>query len=255
MSSASRTVLRRLILHVFCSLPIAVTAMDDPRLAADADSPEWLVAVGRLQVPGHRHEEGEEYHHIERCSATLVSRPGASQADHIITAWHCLEWYDDLSQPIQFTLSGKTRQVLQRSARPLKSGGAMDEDWALLRLLQPIPLGGEWLALPLDRKSATRHSSLWMAGYSRKVSIGAQGTLLTYHADCRVTAESGPLRDTDCRADKGASGGAVIRLDSRGNAHLAGIISAGDGQSMTRYVPIARFVSALPADLRESATP
>lgn len=226
------------------------SASQDPRLARDAQSPEWLAAVGRLEVPGHRREQGEERHHIERCSATLVSPAGAARAEHIVTAWHCLEWYDDLSQPIVFSVAAATGEVLQRTARPLASGGSMAADWAVLRLLQPVPLDRTWRALAVDRQTATPRSTLWMAGYSREAAAGQEGTRLTYHPDCRVTTDRGPVRDTDCRASKGASGGAVIRLDPRGGPHLTGVISAGDGVAMTRFVPVTAFVTALPSSLR-----
>jgi len=235
-----------------CSLsPLPATAVDDPRLARAPGSPAWLGAVGKLRVPGHRREGGEERHHIERCSATLVSQPGAARAEFILTAWHCLEWYDDLSQPILFTLSANTGTGLQRTVRPLASGGDMAADWALLRLQEAVPLDGPWRALPLDGgRAGAEVGSLWMAGYSRSAPAGEGGARLTYHPGCRITRAEGAWTDTDCRADKGASGGAVVRLDSRGGAHLTGVISAGNGSDMTRFVPVAAFAASLPVSLR-----
>lgn len=237
---------------ILCTVsPLPATAVDDPRLAREPGSPAWLGAVGKLRVPGHRREAGEERHHIERCSATLVSRPGAAQAEFILTAWHCLEWYDDLSQPILFSLAANTGAVLQRPVRPLASGGDMAADWALLRLQDAVSLDGPWRALPLDSApTGDAADGLWMAGYSRSAPAGERGARLTYHPGCRVTRAEGPWTDTDCRADKGASGGAVVRLDSRGGAHLTGVISAGNGSDMTRFVPVAAFAASLPVSLR-----
>lgn len=222
---------------------------DDPRLPRDGTSPAWLTAVGQLHVPGHRRRDGEEEHHVERCSATLVSQPGATRSEYIVTAWHCLEWYDDLSQTILFTLHPDPGMPLQRSARPLASGGAMAEDWAVLKLQRPVP-AGRVRGLPLDLESAATRSPLWMAGYSRDVGTGADGKVLSYHPNCHVTGTQGLLMDTNCRAYKGASGGAVIRLDESGTPRLNGVISAGNGADISRFVPVTSFARALPATLR-----
>ena len=37
----------------------------------------------------------------------LVGRPGTARADILVTAWHCLEFYHDLSRPILFSLPVK----------------------------------------------------------------------------------------------------------------------------------------------------
>lgn len=225
-----------------------VTA-EDPRLSWDRVAPAWLAAVGQLRVPGHRRRDGEEQHHVERCSATLVSQPGAGRAEYIVTAWHCLEWYDDLSQPILFTLHPGQGAAVQRSARPLASGGTMAEDWAILRLQQPIP-ARQVVGLSLEPAGVGPQHPLWMAGYSRDVEPGAGGKVLSYHPNCRVTGREGLLLETNCRAYKGASGGAVIRLDERGTPRLSGVISAGNGTDISRFVPVASFASALPGPLR-----
>ena len=83
----------------------AVTTLAaDPREVWDGQSRPWLASVGKLTVPGTRIEDGYNRHYIEDCSATLVRSPGAASADVIVTAWHCLADYRDLSKPILFTL-------------------------------------------------------------------------------------------------------------------------------------------------------
>ena len=78
---------------------VAAVAADE-RLVFSGKTFPWLQAVGKLQVPGQRYKDGHSSHYLEDCSATLVSLPGRLEADIIVTAWHCLELYQDLSKPI-----------------------------------------------------------------------------------------------------------------------------------------------------------
>jgi hypothetical protein len=84
-----------------------------------------------------------------------------------------------------------------------------------------------------------------MAGYSRDDGKGEGGEQLTYHAGCRITSETRDGTDSDCRAYKGASGGAVVQLSSEGQALYSGVISRGDSERLSIYVPVAHFRSAL----------
>jgi len=76
----------------------------DSREVFSSTAPAWLRAVGQLQVPGSTYHEGRRSHLLEDCSATLVTRGAGRKADTVVTAWHCLVNYDDLSKPITFTL-------------------------------------------------------------------------------------------------------------------------------------------------------
>ena len=115
--------LRVLLSMLATSLLAAAAAHSDPRRGLSATSPDWLLAVGALDVPVQQPIEGRLVHLREDCSATLVTREGAGAANIIVTAWHCLEDYRDLSRPImactptgQFSgLSG----VSQRAPRSL----------------------------------------------------------------------------------------------------------------------------------------
>lgn len=239
-----------ILLALLTGIPLtSASPSEDPRRDWDYRSHDWLIAVGRLEVPGHRRVDGEARHHTERCSATLVSAPGAARAEHIVTAWHCLEWYDDLSQPILFSLDAGGGQTLQRTAHRLASGGSMASDWAVLRLLEPVDLRRPWQALALESSESGPAGIVWMAGFSRDAGAGQAGRTLSYHAGCRITATTDRLLDTDCRAARGASGGAVIRLAPDGQARLAGVISAGNSQDLTRFVPVSQFARRLPATL------
>ena len=227
----------------------AGNASGDPRQAYSELSPAWLGAVGRLSVPGSRISDGRRAHQLEACSATLVGRGASPWADTIVTAWHCLEFYNDLSRPITFTLLPGRRGELTREAYRLGDGGGMDADWAILRLYRPVA-AEEVAALPIGTGAADRARPVIMAGYSRDDRLGHGGRRLTYDPACRITAQTPARGDTDCRAHKGASGGAVIQLSPEGEPQFTGVISAGDGASTSIFVPVTHFGATLRQHLR-----
>lgn len=216
----------------------AATAGPDTRERLSAGSPAWLQAIGQLTVPGLKTEQGRERHHTERCSATLVGPADQPQADLIITAWHCLEAYRDLSRTITFTLLPHSSARREISARPYADGGGMAADWALLRLNDPVPRS-EVAAIPLHPGLADAEQTILMAGYSRDAGIGLSGGILSYDPACRITHNTARQGYTNCTAHKGASGGAVIQLGAQGEPLLSGIISEGDGAHDSRFVPVA----------------
>ncbi|MBN7796316.1 trypsin-like serine peptidase [Parahaliea mediterranea] len=219
----------------------------DPRRAyREGHSPAWLRAVGRLVVPGIRYENGRRRHHTERCSATLVSSGGA--AETIVTAWHCLEYYEDLSQRIVFQLATNAGDTVEIEATRLADGGGMDADWAILRLQRPVA-GAQAPALAPLTSAADPALDLVMAGFSRDEGIGQRGGQLSYDPACRITDRQATYMDSDCRAYKGASGGAVIQLSASGVPQLAGVISQGDGAGLSRFIPVAAFRASLRAQL------
>ncbi|TXS95470.1 S1 family peptidase [Parahaliea maris] len=239
-----RTFLLALLLPAGSAL-LAAEDDNDPRQTFQAGvSPDWLRAVGRLTVPGIRYEEGRRRHHTERCSATLVRGASDRAADTIVTAWHCVEYYEDLSQRILFQVVDADDQPVEIEARQVADGGDIDADWAILKLQRPVPRGE---APALEVGAVADKEPLLMAGYSRDTGLGKGGTRLTYDPQCRVTGgEPGSgYTDSDCKAYKGASGGAVIQLSRDGTPSLAGVISQGDGDGLSRYIPVGIFRSAL----------
>ena len=216
-----------------------------------AQSPIWLQAVGKLEVPGIKYRHGYPRNHRENCSATLIARstngaPSSAVADTIITAWHCLEFYNDLSKTITFTLLYGTESSFSSEAVRVADGGSMQADWAVLRLLQPVP-ASEVAALSLHPDKANPLEPISMAGYSRN----NPQQRLSYDLDCGITSqpENGSSA-SNCNALKGSSGGAVIQLSSTGKAMLSGVISQGDSQNLSLFVPVAAFRRALNASLR-----
>jgi len=212
----------------------------DRRLVYTGETYPWLAAVGRLSVPGERRVEGRYSYFLEDCSATLVARPAAAHADTIITAWHCLEHYRDLSRPITFRLGETPGKILEMEATRVADGGGMHADWAILRLREPVP-ASHTPALPVGAQGADRGAPVIMAGFSRDEGLGRGGEVLTYDPGCRITGQVRRSADTDCTAHKGSSGGAVVQVSGSGEARLCGVISEGDGSGYSRFVPVGAF--------------
>ncbi len=206
--------------------------------------------MGKLYVPGSELENGRRKHRREDCSATLVAAsPEAGSADVIITAWHCIEFYNDLSRPILFTLMPDSSAPITREAYRLEDGGGMHADWALLKLYRPVPADRVNGLVP-RALSDEDPALITMAGYSRDQGLGAGGEVLTYHPRCRVTQLGTEAGESDCSAYKGASGGAVVQVSSSGQADYSGVISRGDSESISIFVPIGRFKPSLTRALR-----
>jgi hypothetical protein len=234
---------------LLAALPAAATEPPDGRLAFHESAPGWLRAVGSLQVPGQRVSEGRRSHYREDCSATLVATASDRQADIIVTAWHCLALYGDLSKPITFTLLMETDRPLVREARRLADGGSMHADWAVLRLATPVPRD-RVAPLTLDPGRADPDRSVAMAGYSRDDGLGLGGERLTYDPDCKITHQQQRASESDCVAYRGASGGAVVQISAGGVPQLTGVISRGDSESVSIFVPVSDFRSAVRRFLR-----
>ncbi|MEH6583534.1 MAG: trypsin-like peptidase domain-containing protein [Halioglobus sp.] len=212
----------------------------DSRQVYSGKSPDWLQAVGKLQVPGIKMENGRRTQHFEDCSATLISRAPDTQADIIVTAWHCLEYYGDLSKAISFTLKPAQGEVIYSEAYRLVDGGGMHADWAILRLYTPIS-ADKINFLQVNPGIPDTERQIAMAGFSRDAGKGEHGTQLTYDPACTITAQTGQSSVSNCRAYKGASGGAVVQLSEQGLAWFSGVISAGDGNGVSTFVPISDF--------------
>ena len=234
-----------LILLTATAKTLAQADVIEPREVYDADSPDWLRAVGKLEVPGHQYHSGYRKHQKEDCSGTLVApSPNSARADVVITAWHCLEFYGDLSRPILFTLLPGSENAITREAYRLADGGGMHADWALLKLMQPVS-ASQVQGLTPHPDRATEREPVTMAGYSGDSGLGAEGSVLTYHPNCRITRQDQRESESDCSAYKGASGGAVVQVSGDGQARYSGVISRGDSSAISIYVPVTGFRLAL----------
>jgi V8-like Glu-specific endopeptidase len=210
------------------------TAQAGERAIFSADSPQQLRAVGKLTVPGSDRVDGERRHRDENCSASLV---GPST---ILTAWHCLEYYRDLSREPVFTLPLVPGQDAI-PARRLADGGSMDADWAILRLAQPIHS-----VKPLQVVAfSSTDNEVMIAGYARDDGLGAGGEKLTWQAGCKLSEANRRRVGTDCVTYKGASGGAVLSATG-----IVGVISAGDSSEQTFFSPSRGFLTLVRAHAR-----
>jgi hypothetical protein len=216
----------------------------DSREVYSRAAPSWLRAVGKLLVPGSTYRDGARAHLLENCSATLVTRLPDKQADTLITAWHCLVNYRDLSRPIIFTLPAESGGSLQREAYQLADGGGMHADWALMRLRLPVS-PAEATALLVHPGRADPARAIAMAGYSRDEGKGEGGNRLTFDPVCRIIGQGTHITASDCLAHKGASGGAVVQRSAAGTVQLSGVVSEGDGAGLSTFVPVAAFRSAI----------
>ena len=237
----------RVSMSVLCLALLSSTSpihADDNRQVYSSRHQPWLQAVGKLRVPGQRHEQGRTKHYVEDCSATLVASSGSKQADIIVTAWHCLEYYRDLSRPIIFSTRTGSGEPLYREARRLGDGGGMHADWAALALAKAIPVDQVPHLTVIEDQPNKDHPVL-MAGYSRDTGLGKHGTVLTFDPACAIVRQHLSWGLTNCSAYKGSSGGAVIQLRPGGSASVIGVISQGDGEGTSTYVPAANFRSEI----------
>ncbi len=227
------------ITFILSSTLLLLTSNGLAQQVYDGKSPSWLAAVGKLTVPGQTWDGSGWSHLREHCSATLLRRPTAARAQYLLSAWHCVEHYRDLSYDIEFELPGSSRV---RRARLVTSGGSMDADWALLKLVAAVPTAGTAsLVVPTHMAPS---DSLVMAGYSSG-ALGKLGSApLSYDRGCQVLHRDGLLVTTDCQASKGASGGPVVS-ELGGNVRLLGVVSSGDGAGRSLYVPLTVFASVL----------
>ena len=232
---------------VLCCLASSLHA--EPRQVYADGAPSWLRAVGKLHVPGVRYNKGYGNHRQENCSGTLVAMANSQRANTVITAWHCLEFYGDLSRPITFTLQMADGQLLNREAYRVADGGGMHADWAVLKLFKDVATEAIPALVP-HPTSADPQRPVTMAGYSGDQGLGDQGKALTYHANCHITRQQPRESESNCSAYKGASGGAVVQLAADGSAQLGGVISRGDSENVSIYVPINGFRGQLNRFLR-----
>ena len=129
--------------------------------------------------------------------------------------------------------------------RPIIDGGSMNADWAILELVERTPHPDQPFGLVLAEADAGHSKTLSMAGYSRDPGLGDSGAALTYHANCESIIQGKYSTSSNCQAYKGASGGAVVKYSKTGTALFAGVISEGDSEGTSTYVPVSNFRSIL----------
>jgi len=227
------------------SLAYSVTALGeataDPRAPIQAHADPWHSAIGQLEVPVTRVEHGYTRHYTEHCTAVAVT---AGPNPLILSAWHCVEGYRSLIEPIQLRMSGQRSPI---SVQLVASGGSMEQDWAVFRPTAPLS-GASWI--PVSAQALSHDMAVMAAGfteYAAPPGAGPRPRSLVTHRTCRITDSTQMPVASDCIAKQGASGGAILRRTQSGSLRVIGIISAGDGESVSLFYPagslLPRFAS------------
>lgn len=227
----------RLWKGLFCALLLAdLSAADEvesSRHRFDAKAPDWMENVVNIEVPAIKFEHGRARHYTEYCSGTLLKSSATLPTRFVVSAWHCVEYYQDLSRDlkVQFPHSRSTHRSAY-TARVIDSGGSISRDWALLELSNgPSTAQLEGLSLlAIDtNKPATA------AGFAMALPNGRQR--LSFDNSCQANGETEWVR---CTTSKGASGGPIVQTHES-MPGIVGVISQGDSQALTISFPSARL--------------
>ncbi len=232
-------ILHRLFLAILFFFFFGQSWADDRRIIS-TDSPQALLAIGKLSIPSTRYENGEKQHYIEDCSATVIE-DRYNQRRWLLSAWHCIEHYNDLGKRIVFRVPDTHGQWHERDANIITHGGSMAEDWALLITETSLPI--DIVAIATAPYNA---GAVIVAGFSGDKGLGQDGAVLTYQEDCRPSASpiDANQYSVDCWAFKGASGGAVLQ-----EGKLVGVISQGDNAGSASFVDHDVYAERVTRDL------
>lgn len=228
-----------LVLYGFATaLAVAPNLFADNRLRAVDHPAAWQDALVKLAIPVRRWHAGQRRHFIEDCTGTQVA---GRRGTVILTAWHCVDGFTDLTKVITVT----THQGRILEAQLFASGDSMASDWAVLKIRDDDRPSTHKVPLKLAKTGAIMGANIVMAGYSRDPQLGRGGTLLTYDPNCQIgqTAEFAQAIPTNCTAFKGASGGPTLILED-GEYKVLGVISEGDQAGLSLFAPITAAARA-----------
>lgn len=211
----------------------------DPRTPLPEHFGGWQRALFPLRIPVTRLTASRMRHFTEHCTAVAIT-PGPNSL--FVSAWHCFDDYRSTITPIQLIDPRSAKTVHMKL---LETGGSMQEDWALLTPDSPITID-TWIPI-----STTPHrigQPLIAAGFTPQPSQSGDEAVERYllaDVACSVIDGSTHPPASDCVAKKGASGGAMIALTDSGSARLQGIISAGDGETVSYFYPAPLLIRRL----------
>ena len=210
----------------------------DNRLSAADHPAAWQDALVKLSIPVKRWQAGQQRHFIEDCTGTQIAGRSGTM---ILTAWHCVEGFTDLTK----TISATTRQGQIFEAQVSATGNSMASDWAILKISNDDRTSIQKIHLKLAKTTVTAGQNIVMAGYSGDPHLGEHGRALTFDPNCEIgqTPETAQAIFTNCTAFKGASGGPTLLLEG-GEYKVLGVISAGDGSGLSLFAPISSSLRA-----------
>jgi len=191
--------------------------------ASNTEPQSWQSAVVSLRVPTRRLVNGERSHHEELCSGTVISHKPTT----VLTAWHCFDGYDDLSNPPMVLING-----LWHQGRLRQHGKSMRADWAILTVkgnhdVSRVNIDTSSQYLQLGRK-------IIVAGFD-KTDAGERQLIIEH--DCTIAALAEQWISSDCSAKRGASGGPILVRDGPTFA-VIGVISALRNEWELLFAPI-----------------
>ncbi len=241
------------------------TGANDPRQTRNADSPDWMTAVGRIETQMvTRASEGS----IGSCSGSLVKGARDDESDLVLTAGHCLQQWVMNDGPMhvnnadgrrsliaftRFNHAGQAEYLEREIVEVLFIATNKKNDFAFARLDQPVsaeaiqPLEIAAYDNLFHRLEAGEENAFeTYAGYSNDTPFGQEGEVLTYHEDCRVFQVGEDLKPSNCVGYGGASGGPVV-LTTESEGHTAHRIVAISsrviiGEREAVVVPQSHFI-------------
>lgn len=225
------------LLHILTVAPSS--ARPDPRTTLPRHDASWQNAIAHISVPTSRLANGRMKRFTEHCTAVAVT-PGPEPV--FLSAWHCFEHYRSTIQPITVMSDEAPSPV---TLRLVDSGGSMREDWALLQASRPAA-SATWI--PVSPEPARSGQSVTAAGFApieSQTDSERTQRLLMAHLACAVTDAGAHPLASDCMARQGASGGAIIGWTQSGSAQLLGIISAGDGETVSYFYPATLLIDRI----------
>jgi len=218
------------VLHVLIAAFIGTTSVayanhheGSREHASETEPQSWQSAVVSLRVPTRRLVNGERSHHEELCSGTVISHKPTT----VLTAWHCFDGYDDLSNPPMVLING-----LWHQGRLRQHGKSMQADWAILTVkgnhdVSRVNIDTSSQYLQLGRK-------IIVAGFD-KTDAGERQLIIEH--DCTIAALAEQWISSDCSAKRGASGGPILVRDGPTIA-VIGVISALRNEWELLFAPI-----------------
>ena len=225
------------LLYILIAAPNS--AAPDPRTALPRHTASWQHAIAHISVPTSRVAGGRLKHFTEHCTAVAVT-PGPEPV--FLSAWHCFEHYRSTVHPITLMSDKATSPA---TLRLIDSGGSMREDWALLQANQ-APSSATWIPVsPQPARSGQRVTAAGFAPHESPTETENTQRLLMAHLACAVTDAGADPPASDCLARQGASGGAIISWTQSGSAQLLGIISAGDGETVSYFYPATLLIDRI----------